>query len=527
LASSLRSPVFFLILAVYLLVGTLFATLTPNWQAPDEPAHYNYVRYLARQDHFPKLTTGCYNQAYLSQLTSRRFPPDLPIDSLCYEFHQPPLYYLLATPIFLLTEGSLTALRLLSVILGAGVVTFAFLVGQTIFPNPKGIAYGTMALVAFVPMHVAILASVNNDALAELILAALLLQLTRRLMTPPQAAGRSDIGLGVLLGLGLITKLAVYIAVPLVAMTLWLAARKEATRSGRGDGWIEWRRLTQQAAIIYGLALVIALPWYMRNITLYGDFDLLGLARHDEVVVGQLRMAEKLAEVGWRAYVGDFFITTFHSFWGQFGWMAVPMSGRAYLALTLLTLATLGGLVGFWISLGVPSADFGFGKDISSPHPSGNRAKPPCGTQHILSSAQRHALALMALTIGLTALGYGWYNLEFVQFQGRYLFPALIPLGLFTTLGLYEALSWQWRWWLVAGLALALGWVVVTGWSSGNLDKWAVLIVGLMLALAIGRIWLARRWLIPTAGMMAAIYAGLALLTLISPFWYVIPYLSP
>ncbi len=574
--SGLRSPVFFLILAIYLLAGTLFATLTPNWQAPDEPAHYNYIRYLARQGHFPELMAGCYNQVYLSQLTSRRFPPDLPIDSLCYESHQPPLYYLLATPIFLLNDGALIGLRLLSVLLGAGVVTFAFLLGQTIFPEPMVIAYGLMALVAFVPMHVAILASVNNDALAELILAALLLHLTRRLMTTSQSAARSDVGLGVLLGLGLITKMAVYIALPLVAVALWLAAKGEAKRrrdeetgtqgdedvdrvfassrpessphfaspplmqsesdrmekqvreeTSRVAGQIEWRRLAQQATIIYGLALAVALPWYIRNVTLYGNLDLLGLTRHDEVVVGQLRTAEKLAEVGGGTYVRDFITTTFHSFWGQFGWMAVPMSGRVYLALTLLTLAALGGLLGFWTAR-LTGVDFGFWKGISSPHVSRLTPHPLRFTLHASRNTQQcQALVLMALTIGLMALGYAWYNLEFVQFQGRYLFPALIPLGLFTALGLYEALSWQRRWWLVVGLALALGWVVVTGWLSGNLDKWAILMVGLILLLAVGRIWLARRWLIPTAGLMAAIYAGLALLTLISPFWYVIPYLSP
>lgn len=540
MVSGLRSPIFFIILAIYLLAGALFATLTPNWQAPDEPAHYNYVHYLAAQGSFPQLVGSCYNQAYLEQLKAHRFPPELSITSICYEFHQPPLYYLLAAPVFLLSGGSLTALRLLSVVLGAGVSTFAFLVAQAIFQKSPTIAYGTMALVAFVPMHVAVLASVNNDALAELILAALLLLLTRRLMTSSQAAARSDVGLGVLLGLGLITKATVYIAVPLVAVTLWLAARE--------DGRVNWRGLARQAAIIYGLALLIAWPWYIRNATLYGNFDLLGLARHDEVVVGQLRTVDFLAEVGRRAYVREFMTTTFQSFWGQFGWMAVPMSGRVYLALTLVTLAALGGVIGFWISsVKCQVSSVRFWKSASSPdvspfgklrtgcftlrqaqdrlfHPS---APPLVAGQVVSDSRQYLTLGLMALTIGLMALGYGWYNLEFVQFQGRYLFPALIPVGLFIALGLDQALSWQRRWWLAAGLAIALGWVAGAAWVSGNMNKLVLLLVGLALVLMVGRIWLARHWLIPATWLMGAIYTGLALLTLLSPFWYVIPYLSP
>ena len=71
------------ILATYLVAGTLYATLTPPWQAPDEPAHYNYIRYLTTQSGFPELVADCYNQDYLTELTSRRFPPELSIDNIC------------------------------------------------------------------------------------------------------------------------------------------------------------------------------------------------------------------------------------------------------------------------------------------------------------------------------------------------------------------------------------------------------------------------------------------------------------
>jgi hypothetical protein len=384
-----------------------------------------------------------------------------------------------------------------------------------------------MAFVAFVPMHAAMLSSVNNDALAELILAGLLLLLIRRLVAEDRASTRSDILLGVLLGLGLITKTTVYIAVPLAVVALGLAAVKEAKgcrgaddlkmRSEPGQRrlhlkYINWSLLIKQTGLIFGLALVIALPWYIRNAILYGNFDLLGLGRHDAVVVGQLRTADYVAEVGWPTYLYNFITVTFQSFWGQFGWMAVPMSQRVYLALVLLTLAALGGLVGFWTAR-LSGVDLCFGKDVSSPN--GPR------------TTQFQALLLMALTIGLMLLGYIWYNLEFVQFQGRYLFPALIPLGIFFTVGLYIAFSPRWAWLLAGGLALAVGWLAVTSLWQGDVDKWALLLVGLALAVAVGRAWLASRWPVPASWLLVAIYAGLAGLTLLSPFWYVIPYLAP
>lgn len=508
--STLRSPFFVVILLTYLLAGGLYAILTPAWQAPDEPAHYNYIRYLANQPGFPELTGSCYDQAYLEVLKSHRFPPELPVESVCYEFHQPPLYYLLSLPVYVLSSGSLISLRLFSVALGAGVVILAFTIGRAVFPERPPLAYGTMAFVAFVPMHVAMLASVNNDALAGLIVATLLLLMIRRLNHEPpptanrqstyvagQPAAQNDWLLGLLLGLGLITKLTVYIVIPLVAVMLWLAEGEAKRRSGEAakpDGRFgTWPTIFRRLVVIYGLALLVALPWYARNAALYGNFDILGLGRHDEIVVGQLRTTEVIATTGLLPHLANLATTTFHSFWGQFGWMAVPMDQRTYQLLTILSLLALGGLI---------------------------------FTIYDLRFTHHSSLILLILTLLLTLLAYAWYNLTFVQFQGRYLFPALIPLGLFFTMGLYEGFTWRRRWWPVLALAGGLAWIVITSTRNTGLDKWGVLILGLALATAAGRIAAIRYGVISPAWFVAVSYGGLALLTLAAPFWFVIPHLS-
>src|SRR3989337_693811 len=104
-AQRLTFSLLLLICLIYLLLGYLYAVNTPAWQVPDEPAHYNYIRDVARTGRLPVLRMGDYDQAYLERLKSNRFPPDLPIDSVRYESYQPPLYYLLATPVFLLFAG--------------------------------------------------------------------------------------------------------------------------------------------------------------------------------------------------------------------------------------------------------------------------------------------------------------------------------------------------------------------------------------------------------------------------------------
>lgn len=88
-----------LILVGYLLVGGLFAAQVPAWQAPDEPAHYNYVRQLAN-GRLPIMAAGDYDQAYLDEIRGAQFAPEYSVADIEYEDWQPPLYYLLLTPIF-------------------------------------------------------------------------------------------------------------------------------------------------------------------------------------------------------------------------------------------------------------------------------------------------------------------------------------------------------------------------------------------------------------------------------------------
>ena len=487
---SMRQLLFFAILITYCVAGTRYAAITPPWQAPDEPAHYNYIRYLAQQPDFPELTARCYDQTYLNQLRFHKFPPELSVANICYEFHQPPLYYILSEPFFVLGDGLLLAARLVSVLLGAGVVTITYFISSTIFPEQPTISLGAMAFVAFVPMHVAILASVNNDALAELIFAAILLVLVRRLRRTDAPTLGQNAALGILLGLALITKMTIYIAVPLTALVLLISAVQNG---------FTWQNLVLPAAAVFGIALLIALPWYIRNAMLYSNLDILGLGRHDDVVVGQLRTGEFISEVGLVAYAQTFATTTFHSFWGQFGWMAVPMDGRTYRLLALLSFLALSGLLLFTVD--------------------------QLQQRSTVSLLRRQwaMLAVLALSIVFTGLAYGWYNLSFVQFQGRYLFSSIIPLGIFFALGLHSVLEIRRRWVLITLLGLSTLWLGAASFLQGGLDKWGVLIGSVLLVLATGRSFWPRYQAIFSASLAATWYGGLALLTLLSPHWFIVP----
>ena len=454
-----------LLILTYLLVGALYATQTPAWQVPDEPAHYNYIAQLAENGCCPVLAMGDYDQHYLSELTSARFAPAVTgrLGAVQYEDHQPPLYYLLAWPVFALTGGDLTALRLFSVVIGAGVAAMAWATARALFPTRPWYALTTAAFVAFVPQHTAMLAGVNNDALAELWIGAALLAcvLYRRggedgLPQPHPAI------LGALAGLAGLTKTTGYFVVVIALAAVFLRWRRVIPSSaslasrlrsvvpltpadlrpasplpheargpesahpqdisplptvgegaggeGKNRAGAALRPLLIAALWVILVAAAVNLPWWLRNAATYGGLDIAGLGRHDAVVVGQPRTADWIADNGLGGLLSRFVQFTFNSFWGQFGWMAAPMPGWIYAGLLAFTGAALAGLA---LAL------------------ARNQRK-----QEEVTPAQRDGVLLLALTLAITAAQYLFYNVTFVQHQGRYLFPALIPISFVVALGL-------------------------------------------------------------------------------------------
>jgi 4-amino-4-deoxy-L-arabinose transferase-like glycosyltransferase len=430
------------IIVAYLVIASLYALYTPAWQVPDEPAHYNYIRFIAETRRLPILQANDYDQAYLDAIKARHFPPDLSIDPIRYESYQPPLYYLLATPIYWLTGGMLLPLRIFSIIMGALLLLLTYAVARVVFPGRDALALGATAFVAFLPQHVAMMAGVNNDALAEAIIAAALLLLVRYVGTTDtgqKVRNRQLVILGVCIGLGLLTKGSAYILLPLVAVAVfwrWWQARR-----ARG---LPREKLAGSMAAVFAPALLLGLPLWVRNMALYGLGDFLGKRWHDTVVVNQPRTAEWLAQMGLPALLRAFVQTTFHSFWGQFGWMGVLMDERIYLV------------------LGILSAAVGLGLITALPR--------------VLRDDAFVFVALLSLSFLLTFALYIWYNLTFVQHQGRYLFPALVPISCAFAAGLSHALRPRLAR-ILAVVALAASVIsTLNGIGAGNLDKWQVTI---------------------------------------------------
>jgi len=458
------------ILSAYLLVAVLYAVMTPPWQAPDEPAHYNYIAHIAYTGSLPVLQQGDYDQDRLNALLAARFPENISTAPLRYESYQPPLYYLSATPLFLLTGGNLLALRLYNVFLGAITLLLLYRCLELVFPTKPLIGVTAVAFVAMLPMLVAVTAAVNNDVLAYLLLIATLLALLhwthdQFYATKGPVSGRGErrqrrqlLLIGILIGLGMLTKIYAYVMLPIsvlaVGLVIWLQPRvggQCAFQPDRSHFLLAIRR------VFYVIipALLLPLPMWIRNIRNYGAWDLLGLVRHDQVVFGQPTTAEWIDQFGWIAFGERALGFTFQSFWGVFGWMGVFMDGRVYTALLIFTGVIFLGLL--WAVVRMISG-------------------PPDTDMDLFQIWVQGLFALILLAVFAS---YFWYNVKFVQHQGRYLFWGLLPISTMVALGWREVLQpiqGAITGFLTGVLAVSL---TLAGYLSGDLAKWPILLLAL------------------------------------------------
>jgi hypothetical protein len=353
-----------------------------------------------------------------------------------------------------------------------GTILLLYLCLELVFPGKTLIPLGAASFAALLPMHVAMSAAVNNDGLAELLLMAAMLVLLHwlrnRFYAPRPGATTAArqttpemtlplLLLGLLLGLGMLTKIYAYMLLPVVVMTIivtsWLQPRHGAD---------EVRMRPSRAGFVAGLRLMLwtvipacllALPLWVRNSLLYGTGDWLALRWHDRVVIGQARTGEWIAHNGWIAYGERAFGFTFRSFWGVFGWMGVFMDERIYTVLLLFT-----GI----IFLGVLWATVRF---ISG------------GPDTDMDGFQLSVLILFGVMLLVVGVSYLGYNYKFVQHQGRYFFWGLLPISTVVALGWREVLQ-PLQGAITGGMALVLAAATAIAGLftvTGELEKWTLL----------------------------------------------------
>jgi hypothetical protein len=370
-------------------------------------------------------------------------------------------------------------------------------------------------------MHVAMTAGVENDALAELLMAIVALLAVRHIEGGHEAGAATWwelVRMGGMLGLVLVTKTTAYAAVPVVLVAVvWRWYGGARTVSPRPMRDLGYRLLAS-----LGPALLIALPWFVRNGSVYGWPDITGLFWHDAVVLGQPRTAEWVTRYGLGGLWHRFAEFSFKSFWGVFGWMGVFVDGRIYTALGLFTGVVAFGLVSLLLSRRLALITV---KSGGQQHPlaDGIRRRAMLANDQQARKGSTRQLVLLVVWLGWTLLQYLVYNLTFVQHQGRYLFPALIPIGLAFTMGWRAVLRPRPSRWLAVLLAIVAAALALWGLVTGSWHTWPLLLVAAGAAGLFVIQWLPRRLDNLLFGLP---FVGLALLDLVSLYAFIVPGLS-
>jgi 4-amino-4-deoxy-L-arabinose transferase-like glycosyltransferase len=284
-----------MLLVLATLRGGLYASLLPPWGLIDEEQHFHYVQHLAEQRAIPVV-----GQTYLSPslvdaiFAARRWevfhwltpaspdPRTWGLEGHSYEGYQPPLFYgLLATVYPLFPDDILSQVYLYRwLLVGLSLLTLwiTYRLTAELFPDRPELALAAGLMLVLIPERTIAVSRINNDVLLEVIAAAFIWVLTRSALHGLSV--RRSQGLGLLLGLGLLTKVSMAPLALLLPFTFW--------SQRRSAGW--WRNLLWLA----GITAALAGPLLLRNWRLYGDptgfaaFDRLSPATSVPLSVGSL-----------------------------------------------------------------------------------------------------------------------------------------------------------------------------------------------------------------------------------------------
>jgi 4-amino-4-deoxy-L-arabinose transferase-like glycosyltransferase len=413
------------LLVAFALVSLVYSLTTPLVEAPDEPAHVDYMLYLARGNGLPvqsfehdkvKVIQGHHPPLYYALGAALTFWIDTnkpaywlrENPNFHFKLHgtgQEPNYAIHTVAEAFPWHGYVLAahlFRLLSIAFGVITVWGAYRLAW-LMTRREVVALGSAALVAFNPMFLFISGVANNDNAVTAFLTLALVGLVTMLVNV--ATTRRALWLGICLGLAMLSKATALAWAPLVAYTLAVLWWRQRS----------WRSVGTVAAAIALPFLALSGWWFVRNQALYGDpLGYRMFLSNTSVIFPRLSFTS--FSMWWDAAQ-----STHRTFWGHFGWLARELRvGWLLLFASFYILAPAGAVAG-WLWR--------------------REAHAWPGIRHW------SAWGLLVLAI---AVNLAWV-MNFARsngasaFQGRYLYPAIAAISLFLVHGISSAVPERWR----------------------------------------------------------------------------------
>jgi hypothetical protein len=343
------------VLVAFLALAFWYSVTIPLGEAPDEVPHFTYVRYLAQHGQLP--ATKDEHEAFQPPLYYAvgaaltfwiKDAPDAPFSIRANADYDPtdaraPKNLLLHTadeawPY----RGWALAwhiVRLFSIALGALTVWAVYRLGRLLFPAQPAIPLTMAALTAFTPQFLFMSAVVNNDN-ASVAISALILWRVAALLHAPECHRfiRDSIVIGVLLGLGMLSKANANAGVVVAGLAIVIAGLECRSPDGILLDHKRRARLTAGGLLVAGVLAAAIAGWYFaRNWRLYGDP--LGWSFLLQVNAGRevpLTFDELI----------DIASETFRSFW--LGWIGISFDTVIYWLIGVACVLALAGF-GVWL----------------------------------------------------------------------------------------------------------------------------------------------------------------------------------
>jgi 4-amino-4-deoxy-L-arabinose transferase-like glycosyltransferase len=486
-----------LLLLVFIAKGVILTFVHAPYSGHDEVAHYAYLQVLSEEGRVPLLpeltawrdvyqadgeyshdripgefwkycrratidwSPGCQDPRFLDQpiyamsLAGEYFPT-----GWIYTANHPPLYYLVMSPLYWLTESfsiesQLYALRLAAIPFGVLTMVMGWLTARTLFRGDRFLSLMVPAFIAFQPQISYEAAMLNNDILAIAFTSVVVYLLVRGLR---QGFPLGTVALvGFFYGLAVLSKNTSLTTGAIIAAAMIL-----------GIGVRRWREWLAKGALVATVAGLMIWPWYLYMWKTYGDFT--GLARIRELQYWNYDGSER--PTVWAQLVSKrFFFMRWRETWGEFGWRLVPLGDpetREWWLLRLLLLVSLVAAIGLavWaIRL------YRTQRRMLAPDDRGPGIAPDA--IFVMARWQVVGVLTMGLTCGLAYYAILQFGTTFSLTQARYYFPAIVPAAILFVLGLRAILPRRWHPYAQAGLVLGLALLNVVIYSAYVLPFWS------------------------------------------------------
>jgi len=334
--------------------------------------------------------------------------------------HHPPLYYLLALPIeWVLRDKPIFtrafALRLFSLFLSTITLVIAALIGRMLFRTDCAEWLLLPCVMVFSPAFSVHQTCINNDHLL-ILLYTVLLYLLLKWQDKPITSKRA-VALGLICGLGMLTKMLFITAFIVVAVYLVL----EAKRTGRAV-----RSVPRTFAIVVASSLAVCGWWFVRNVIVYGKI----------YITATTYLPAKSLPVEMTPL--DFFLSEKFLGWIGVGWLTLRSSHTdLLLAILVLGASAAGYFKAFAIWVWGKQEVFG------------RRLFPKF--RLLFYAILIHAAAvLFIVSTGSIKVG------RFRALHGRYFFPVIVAIAAIWALGVCKLLPQKGRSQFVAAIVAIL-----------------------------------------------------------------------